>query len=57
MKNYSSQLKILSAVKAAGGSKDTGGADQLVSVTRSFGYMVADLLGYCSVAKLKYRIK
>lgn len=50
---FSTQLKILSAVKAAGGDKDSD--DQLVSVARSFGYAISDLLSNVAEASIKNR--
>jgi len=53
LRNFSTQLKILSAVKAAGGDKDSD--DQLVSCARGLGFMLGDLLGTITETKLKYK--
>ena len=53
LRNFSTQLKILSAIKAAGGQKDKG--EQLTSISISFGYLLGDTLAAVTEAKLRQK--
>jgi hypothetical protein len=49
--NFGTQLKILAAVKAAGGDKDSD--EQLITLVRNIGYGLPSLLTYAIEGRLK----
>lgn len=51
LKNFSVQLKILSAVKAASATDDSDADDQIISVTQSLGKSMADALKSIEISK------
>jgi len=54
LRNYSTQLKILAAVKAAGGTKDSD--EQLVTLTRSLGAALQDAVTTVKIIKTTKRV-
>jgi len=54
LRNYSTQLKILAAVKAAGGTKDS--EEQLITLTRSLGASLQDAVTTVKIIKTTKRV-